>query len=205
MRRSFLVASLALLAGFWPESHAYADPIKLSIFGSAFGVPVNDTIDVSNGFNGATIPLTNSPIGTVYGSIAEGQSLPINSSISLQATLFNSTQNLASLSLTGPMSGVFSHPSGDPDDDGSVGGAASPGSLFVFPGVDPHAIPDWLPGLSAGVSGSVTGGGLNILQSSLSISPGEAPPPPPVPEPSSLAIFTASACVVLGLRRYRRA
>jgi PEP-CTERM motif len=205
MRRSSLVACLALLAGSWSESRAYADPIKLSIFGTAFGVPVNDTIDVSNGFNGATIPLTNAPIGAVYGSIAEGQSLPINSSISLQATLFDSTQNLASLSLTGPISGTLSHPSGDPDDEGSVVGTASPGSLSVFPGVAPQAIPDWLPGLSASVSGFVTGGGLDILQSSLSITPGEATPPPPVPEPGTLAIFMASACVVLGLRRYRRA
>jgi hypothetical protein len=204
MRRSSLMAFLVLLSCCGPAGRAPAAALNLSITGYAFGVPVNDTIDVSNGFNGATIPLTDFPIGAVYGSIAEGVSRPINSSINLQATLFDSTQNLASLALDGPITGLLSRPFGSPNVDGSVQGSATAGSLYVSPGVDPSTIPDWLPNLSAGVSGYVTGGGLNLLQSSLSIEPGAPPPAQIVPEPSSIAIFLASAGVLLGPRRYRR-
>lgn len=204
MRRSCLLICLALPTTFGDAGRAHASPLKLSIIGSVFDKPIDETIDVSHGFSGATLPLTDFPIGAVYGSIPEGGGKSIDSSIFLQATVFDSSRNLATLTLGGPIHGGLIHHVGSPNIDGSVEGEAVHGSLYVLPGLDPGEIPSWFPGLSVSVSGDVTGGGYNFLQSNLSISPG-ATPTQHVPEPTSLAVFLLSAGAGLGLRRSRRA
>lgn len=207
MPRVCFLICLVTLTTSGATGRAQAASLTLSIFGSAFDKPIAETIDVSNGFSGATLPLTDFPIGAVYGSIPEGGSKSIASSISLQATLSDSIQNLASLTLSGPIQVSLSHPLGDPDLQGSVQGSATPGSLNVFPGVAQSEIPSWLPGLGAVISGNVTGGSENLLQSSLSISPGTASSsgPQSTPEPTSLAIFLACAGVGFGRLGHRRA
>jgi hypothetical protein len=207
MRRICFLICMVTLTASVAAGRAQAAPLTLSIVGSAFDKPINETIDVSNGFSGTTLPLTDFPIGAVYGSIPEGGSKSIASSISLQVTLSDSTQTLASLTLSGPIQGTLNHPLGDPDLQGLVQGSATPGTLNVFPGVAQSELPSWLPGLGAAVSGNVTGGSENLLQSSLSISPGTASPsgPQSTPEPTSLTIFLACAGVGFGWLCHRRA
>jgi hypothetical protein len=194
-----------VLAAIWSCTAlqpAVADSMKLSILGTADGTFINRVYDVSNGFSGASINVNSSPLGA--GSA--GKPVSINSSISLEATLFDSSRNLASLSLYGPIQGGFFQPLNDPNLEGGISGSAFAGDLYVFPGVDPAAIPAWFAGLSAGISGSVTGGGYNLLDANLTVSPGTAAVvrPAPIPEPAGLAVFLVCALAVCVRARSRR-
>jgi len=211
MRRLCFLICLALASACGAVGQAQASPLMLSIWGYADNVPVDYVTDVSNGFSGATIPLSSVPLWAGTGPGPQGGETSMNSSISLGATLFNSTQNLASLGLNGQISGVVTYPnvySLDPI-EGAVKGSAMPGPVTLEPGVDPSTIPAWFSSLGAWVSGDVTGGAYAYLPISLGISPDATPAsqiqPAPVPEPASLIIFLASVAAGIGLRRHRHA
>ncbi len=110
MRRLCFLICLALASACGAVGQAQASPLMLSIWGYADNVPVDYVTDVSNGFSGATIPLSSVPLWAGTGPGPHGGETSMNSSISLGATLFNSTQNLASLGLNGQISGVVTYP-----------------------------------------------------------------------------------------------
>jgi hypothetical protein len=182
----------------------------LSIIGYADNVPVNYVTDVSNAFSGVTIPLSSIPVWAGSGPGPQGGETSINSSIHLGATLFNSTQDLASLGLNGQISGVVTYPNvySLAPISGAVRGSAMPGPL-TFLGGDPSTIPAWFSSLSAWVSGDVTGGSQAYLPVSLGIIPdptlASQIQPASVPEPASLIIFLACVAAGFCLRRHRRA
>ncbi len=209
MRRTVFFFCLALSFAGGAVRQADASPLMLSIWGYADNVPVNYVTDVSNGFSGATISLTTVPFWTGSATGSQGGDVGINSSINLTATLYNSTQNLASLALTGQIYGGIASPSiYSIDPSGGVRGSATPGSVYLYSGVDPSTIPAWFSTLGAGVSGDVTGGAQAYLPITLGIGPGDTPAaqvqPTPVPEPASVAIFLACAVAGVYLRTTNR-
>lgn len=209
MRRTCFYLCLALSFACAVDRRAHASPLMLSITGYAYNVPVNYVTDVSNGFSGATISLTTVPAwGTGPGS--QGGVIGINSSIDLTATLYNSTQNLASMALTGQITGGIDYPSVTSlyPVTGGVSGSATPGPVYLNYGVDSSVIPAWFPTLGAGVSDSVTGGTQAYLPITLGIGTGDTPAAPvqpaPVPEPASVAIFLPCAVAGFYMRTARR-
>jgi hypothetical protein len=191
----------ALLAAVSPFS-VRADPMMLSLSGTAFGVRVNETIDVSHGFNGLMIPLTNTPIAILTGNAnpAPGTTVPLNSSFLLFAGLtgLNGTTLGANEVLSGTIQGSYGRPFGGVNLDGTVSGSGTAGNLILLPGATSAMLPPLFAGLSASVSGSVTGGGENLLQSRLVLTPGTVT----VPEPSSALV--ALALTAIGLAACRR-
>ena len=186
---------------------ASAGPLKLTITGTAFGASVNYTADVSNGFSGATIGLTNSPISVLFPNNpnpAPGVNVPINSTFDLLANLSGVNGNAgqgAIVNLSGLVQGGYGHVGRNPDLSGGISGMGQATGLFLKPGTSAGDVPSWFTGLSAQVFGSITGGTLNLLASNLSIIPG---PSPQVPEPTPLFAFLATG-LLLGLKhRLRR-
>ena len=211
MRRLCFLICLALASTCGAVGQAQASPLMLSIFGYADNVPVHYVTDVSNGFSGVTIPLSSVPVWAASGPNPQGGETSMNSSIWLNATLFNSNQNLASLGLNGQISGGVTYPNdwSLAPITGAVRGWAMPGPVTVSPGVDPSTIPAWFSGLGASVWGDVTGGSQAYLPVSLGIIPdptlASQIQPASVPEPASLIIFLACVAAGFCLRRHRRA
>ncbi len=208
MRRVLLW--FAVISPFWLGVAAKADPMTLTLSGMAFGVPIHETVDVTNGFAGLNIPLTDTPLAVLQGATPTGPSAgAINSTFGVFAGLTGVNGN-ASLSanelLSGTIQGSYSFPPGDPDPQGGVSGSATAQNLVLSPGLSADAVPSWFTGLSAQISGTVTGGGEGLLLSTLLIPPGSssATSSPQVPEPSTLIVFLASM-VALGVDRRRRA
>jgi hypothetical protein len=214
--RALLTTGLIVAFGLTPFP-ARSAPLKLTLSGSAFGVPINQTIDVTNGFSGMTIPLTNIPIGALPGGgtpTALGAT-PINSSFMVFAGLtgLNGDPALgANEAIAGSIQGSYDHSGGNPNLDGSVGGSGVASGLGLYPGTTAAMLPPWFQNLSAHVSGSVTGGGMNLLQTSLAIAPGSASggsstnvaTDQQVPEPAAFATFALLLAAVAWLRRRAR-
>jgi|GEM_PF-3346270 len=207
MRRFRFIVLLAAIPVFCPASQVKADPLMLSLSGFAFGVPVNSTTDVTNGFEGVNLQLTNTPIGALTGNAnpAPGTSLPIDSSFTVFAHLSGldgDPTRGATVVLSGPIHGTYSQFSGNPNLDGAVSGGAVASTPALSPGAELGSVPAWFTGLTATVYGRITGGYQNLLQSNLTITPGlAAAQTQAVPEPSAFAVVLAG---LAGLGLYRR-
>ncbi len=134
--------------------------------------------------------------------------VPINSSIDLQATLSGldgDSRLAASISLIGPITGGFNSYGYDLEHGGEISGSAVASGLTLSPGVEAAMVPQWFMEDSAQVNGYVTGGILEILDSSLFVPGGPPEPtsvsPAPSPEPTTLATFAAALAVIVLIRR----
>ncbi len=186
------------------NSCAGAAPMTMQIDGAALNVPVHSTTDVTSGYSGATTPLiSGEPLALLPGFVAPapGGSANFPSTIALTAELSgidgDPTQH-ATVTLTGPINGTFTSDPLTGNITGNLLGTAVAGTPILGPGVDTASLPAWFTGLSVQVSGSVAGGGENLLSAQLTVFSG-----PSVPEPATIAVFgVLLGGLVLGRRRF---
>lgn len=198
MRRIAWLVCLASLVVLGGVGRAQASPLTLTFSGSAYAshlYPETATRDVTNGFSGISGVWGDLPFTTWASPQA------VDSSIDVTATLSDPGRILATVQFSAPVTGTITwDDAGIPRRNTATGSAV--GVVTIAQGVDPRLIPPWLTGMTATVTGWVSGGFLSFPTqgSTLTISA----EPAPVPEPSSVLVFLAAVGVV-GYRRLRRA
>lgn len=194
MRRISWLVCLAVSAVFWGVDRAHASPLKLEIGGSADGVSLfYQTIDVTDGFSEF---VATGGYRIRHNWENEDWRKPIESSISVFATLYDANRNLGEVVFSAPVTGTLYYSGAHARFDTDAHGSAI-GEFRISSGVDPSLIPSWFTGLTATVTSSVGMADTDLYNSTLTISAA------PVPEPSSVLVFLAAAGF-LGFRRLRR-
>ncbi|SIO66142.1 PEP-CTERM protein-sorting domain-containing protein [Singulisphaera sp. GP187] len=192
MRRTSLLL-IGTLFSTAIASEAKAEPMYLNVWQSPLS-NYHPRIDVSNGFTGFSY-MTGNPV------YATGQfDTPFSFHITYGPQDIGAQTPYASLDLTGNLHWEISESDSNGRKGGSISGSGVLSYLRIFPTADSLEIPSWLPGLTVEISGIVTGGMQNLLETTVTITPHETP------EPTSLAVFGVGLGVLAfrAVRRSRR-
>jgi len=210
-------------------SSSKADPLMLNIWGSVPGNgPIVQSVDISNGFSGLTIPLAsqqlqeewNNTTGQEYYAPVVNSYAPNPSPygdlsnlfkgipFSLNATIYDPSQriDIEQLCFTRATAGG---PIAESYYEGFSSTAIQGAPNYLDPYSVANSLPAWFTGLEigTGLSSTIEGGDL-FYTPSIVVYPGQAPPSlspqeSPVPEPSTYLVFACGALAVGLSRRFR--
>jgi hypothetical protein len=193
---------------------AQASPIQVNVTGFVDGHLVNQEFTLSDPSQPLNFPVASQQLEASVGPDGYYGGATVNSSFQVYVSVGapgSSPTAGDSVEVSGTIQGSYAVTwSQLPNMSGQVSGTGTSASLSLYPGTSPSDVPSYLVDLLNNPSrvnfgGVVTGGGENILATTLSIAPPVDPSALlPVPEPSMLAFLLASLLILPIARKRRR-
>jgi hypothetical protein len=186
-----------IILGSGASARANAITLQLKFFGRAYGTSFEKTVDVTHGVDQVSIPVGS--MMSIHNMPPIGQPQAISSELYAYGTLLvdtggsSSPKEAAAFDLLIPIHGSYIRMDQTEDLSGTVSGTAS---ADFRPGADFSILPPWASTITGSVTGSIQGGYMNDLETTLTLSA------QPVPEPTTLGFFLL-ALTGIGLCRVR--